>query len=226
MKKKKMRFRKFYSPTGKIYFIAICCFIAAVSCGCVKTEIININSSGENIICFGDSISFGYGVAKKESYPVYLAKILNKPVINAGVDGDTSRHALQRLETDVLKQNPLLVVIQFGGNDFVKRLPLEETVSNVEEMIRKIQEAGAMVALADPGASFVMSDYGKEFKRLSKTNKTIFIPQILKGILTNPSFKSDFVHPNAEGYKIIAHRVYRAIIPYLNKNAIIRRFGK
>jgi len=172
---------------------------------------------------FGVSFTFGYGADPKQSYPAQLAKMTSTPVINAGINGDTSPEALRRLATDVLDKDPLMVVIEFGGNDFLTKLPLEETVKNVEEMIGKIQARGAMVALVDVSYLEPMDGYTREYKRLSRQYRTIFIPKAMSGIMTSPHLKSDWIHPNAKGYKLIAYRVYRGIIPYLNQNALIKR---
>jgi acyl-CoA thioesterase-1 len=202
--------------------IAVLCVIQIFS-GCAKINITNIESRGANIVCFGDSITVGFGAPEEKDYPTALAKMISLPVINAGLNGDISSEALKRLDTDVLDKDPLLVILEFGGNDFLMQIPLQETVSNMEEMIKRINSAGAMVAIADISTSIVMGQYGREYKALSKKYQTIFIPKLLDGIVTDPELKSDFIHPNAQGYKIIAHRVYRAIIPYLNQNSILRR---
>ncbi|MFA5090591.1 MAG: GDSL-type esterase/lipase family protein [Candidatus Omnitrophota bacterium] len=194
----------------------IYCLVALVLlCGCAKKEIKNINSSGKNIICFGDSITFGYGVNPGEDYPSALSRMTNIPVINAGVDADTSEDALMRLETDVLEKEPFLVIVEFGGNDFLRKLPKEETINNIQLIVERIQAKGAMVAIADMSAGVFLRDYGVLFSRLARENKAILIPSILNGIITDPSMKSDFLHPNAQGYKIIAQRIYRRIRPYL-----------
>jgi len=204
---------------NRLLFIASIVFVAFIALsGCAKREIKNIGSQGENIICFGDSMTFGYGVQPGEDYPTALSKLLGKPVINAGVDGDTTNEALLRIKTDVLAKHPFLVIIEFGGNDFVKQIPKEKTLNNIREMVDLVQQKGAMVAIVDISASLFFSEYKREFSKLAKEKGTIFIPHILSGIITNPSLKSDFLHPNAEGYKIIAQRIYRAIIPYLNQN--------
>lgn len=194
--------------------------------GCAKKEITNINSSGKNIICFGDSITMGYGVESKDSYPSWLSKMVAIPVFNAGIDGDTTDQAIKRLYSDVLDKEPLLVIVEFGANDFLTKVPLEETVKNIEEMIQKVQAKGAIVAIADVSTPFVMHEYGKDYRSLSEKYHTIFIPRILKGIFTNPSLKSDFIHPNAQGYKIIASRIYHAIKPYLKENITLRNKPK
>ncbi|KPK98920.1 MAG: hypothetical protein AMJ95_02125 [Omnitrophica WOR_2 bacterium SM23_72] len=183
--------------------------------GCAKREIKNIDSKGENIICFGDSLTFGYGVNPGEDYPTNLAKLLRKPVINAGVDGDTTTTALGRLQADVLDKNPRLVILEFGGNDFLKRVPQEETIRNLSKMVDLVQGRGAMVAIVDISAGIFFSEYRKMYKKLAEEAGCIFVPRILSGIITNPSMKSDFLHPNADGYKIIAYRVLFAIRPYL-----------
>ena len=185
--------------------------------GCAKKEIKNIDSKGENIICFGDSITFGYGVEKGEDYPSVLANMLGTTVINAGVDGDTTSEALRRIESAVLEKDPRLVIVEFGGNDFIKKVPMQESISNMTQIITLIQERGAMVAIADSSAGFFLKSYRQEFSKIAKEYGTIFIPSILGGILTNPSFKSDFFHPNTQGYQLIARRIYVAVRPYIKR---------
>ena len=200
--------------------------LVCISSGCTKSNITNLESQGKNIICFGDSITVGFGAQEGQDYPAALAKMTKFPVINAGINGDTSSEGIKRIDTDVLSKDPLLVIVEFGGNDFLGKTPVEETVKNIEEMIKIIQSKGAMVAIADISTFVVMNDYGKEFRRLSKKYGTILIRGILDGIITDPELKSDFVHPNSKGYQLIAHRIYRGIIPYLNQNAILRRLKR
>jgi len=183
--------------------------------GCFKAEIKNLDSKGKSIICFGDSVTFGYGVKPGEDFPTELARLASYPVINAGVDGDTSAVALKRLETDVLAKDPLLVLVEFSGNDFIKKLPKEVTEKSISEIIERIQERGAIVAVVDVSAGFFLSDYRAILSRIARRKGAIFIPELLKGIITDPSMKSDFLHPNASGYKILAGRIYKAILPYL-----------
>jgi lysophospholipase L1-like esterase len=185
-----------------------------------------LESRGKNIICFGDSITVGFGAENGQDYPTALAKMINLAVVSAGLNGDTSDQAIKRIETDVLAKDPLLVIVEFGGNDFLGKRPLQETMKNIEEMIKIIQARGAMVAIADISNFVVMGNYGKEFLRLSKQYGAILIPGILNGIITDPQLKSDFIHPNSKGYQLIAHRIYRGIIPYLNQNTILKRLKK
>jgi len=213
-----------YSLQLKIILLAL--LLTTLLGGCAKREIKNLYSRGENIICFGDSITFGYGANSGEDYPSVLAKMTDIPVINAGIDGDTSTEGLKRVDSDVLERKPLLVIIEFGGNDFLRSVPHKVTVNNVREMVDKIQAKGAMVAIADISTGMILTEYRSAFYNLAREKAAIYIPSIFSGIITNPKLKSDFIHPNSDGYKMIAHRIYRAVIPYLNQNTLFRKFGK
>lgn len=206
--------------------IIACCASAIFLSACAKKEIKNLASQGVNIICFGDSITFGYGAGQGEDYPAALAKLVSVPVLNKGIDGDTTSEALKRLNSDVLDRQPLIVIIEFSGNDFLRKIPKEVTVENIREMIRRCQSRGAIVAIADISAGMFLKDYRVLLSRVAKEEGAIFIPSILGGIITNPSMKSDFLHPNACGYKMIAERIHRILSPYLEKNSILRKSEK
>ena len=190
------------------------CLAALLLCGC-EAKIRNANSPGETIICFGDSITYGTGADKGEDYPSLLSDLLRRDLINAGVAGDTTREALARLDSDVLELNPYLVIVEFGGNDFLERLPKQETLSNMKEIISRIHESGAIVALCDVSGSVIMSGYREDYRKLARETGSIFIPRLMQGILVNPAFKYDEIHPNSKGYKIIAEKIHRAVGKYV-----------
>jgi acyl-CoA thioesterase I len=195
---------------------SVLCFLSFILlAGCSKPEIKNLDAQGANIICFGDSLTFGYGANPGEDYPTTLRKMVNLPVINAGVDGDTSFAALERLENDVLTKNPRLVIVEFCGNDFLKKITKEDTVKNLTQIIERIQAKGAMVALVDISAGVFFQEYRQAFKKIASQKKAIFIPLLLSKIITNPAMKSDFFHPNARGYQLIAKRIYQVITAYI-----------
>jgi len=208
---------------NKLLVLLSCCSIVLLLVGCAKREIKNIDAKGTDIVCFGDSITFGYGANPGEDYPTALAKMIDLPVINSGIDGDTSSEALKRLKSDALDRNPFLVIIEFSGNDFLRKIPKEVTLNNIREMVDQAQSKGAMVAIVDISAGMFLSEYRTAFYKLAREKGAIFIPHILSGIITNPRMKSDFLHPNAQGYQMIAQRIYRTILPYLNQNTILRQ---
>ena len=185
--------------------------------GCAPA-IVNVDSEGTNIICLGNSITYGSGVERGEDYPSLLSDLLGEEVINAGVGGDTTGGALTRLQEDVLDKDPYLVIIELGANDYFKGVPKEEAIRNMEIIIERIQDEGAMTAICDVsgGSAFGVHDvYHEELKKIARETGSIFIPYLMKGILQKPSLKMDNLHPNAEGYKIFANRVYKAIKPYV-----------
>jgi len=208
---------------NKLLVLLFYCSIVLLLVGCAKREIKNIDSKGKNIVCFGDSITFGYGAEPGGDYPSALTKMTSIPVINAGIDGDTSTEAIKRIKSDVLDRDPLLVIVEFGGNDFLRKIPQEITLNNMREIIDEIQAQGAMVAVVDISTGMILKEYHSPFYNLAREKGAIFIPPILSGIITNPRLKSDFIHPNADGYNVIAQRIYRVITPYLNQNSLLRQ---
>lgn len=213
------------SPQKKALLISCLLLSLIFLTGCAKRKIANIDSKGTTIVCFGDSITYGYGAGPGEDYPTALAKLVKAPVINSGIDGDTTTEASMRFKNDALDRDPLLILIEFGGNDFLRKTPMDVTISNVRQMIEQAQEKGAMVALVDISAGLFLRDYRVAFKKLAHEKNAIFIPQILNKIVTNPSLKSDFLHPNAKGYQLVAQRIYCAIEPYLRKDILLSKLN-
>lgn len=202
----------------KIFIFLAAVILSFSNLGCAKKEIKNISSKGKEIICFGDSITMGYGVEKGEDFPTLLGKKVTLPVFNMGIDGDTTVDGMKRINTDVLDKDPVLVIIEFGGNDFLKKVPKEKTLANLREMIDLCQEKGAMVAVADISAGMFFREYRIAFRKIAQEKGAIFIPGILNGIITNPMLKSDFFHPNVKGYQVVCDRIFNAIQPYLEQN--------
>jgi len=155
-----------------------CFFILIILGGCVKNEIANLDSQGKNIICFGDSLTFGYGVNPDEAYPSILARLVDRPVINAGVNGNTSAQGLVRIKNDVLAKEPFLVIIEFGGNDFLSKIPTSQTASNIEKMIKIIQEGKAIAAVVDISSGPFLSEYKSLYRQICRRQKAIFIPDV------------------------------------------------
>jgi len=177
----------------------------------------NLHSSGTNIIAFGDSLTAGYGANPGEDYPSVLASKLGREIINAGVSGDTTQSALARIDADVLQRNPRIVIVGLGGNDFLQSVPIDTTESNLRTIIQKIHGAGAMVVLLGFEFPSVTINYDKMYHRVANDEGCLLIPQMLKGIIANPSLKSDEIHPNAKGYAIMADRVAGPVTKLIRK---------
>ena len=194
---------------GFIAFIGFRLFFSA-------PEIRNTNPSGENIICFGDSLTYGTGATKKGmDYPSQLARMINRPVINAGVPGDTTATALKRLEKDVLTRSPRIVLITLGGNDLKNRVPREKTFDNLRTIVQSIQDAGALVIVAGIDMPFWDRGFGNAYEDLCDELGALLIPNIFKGIMGKRHLMSDPIHPNDAGYALFAQKFYEGIRPYL-----------
>ena len=167
----------------------------------------NLESNGTNIIAFGDSLTAGYGAAGGEDYPSGLAKLIGREVINAGVSGDTTDAALARLDADVLQHSPRIVIVGLGGNDFLRGAPIASTEANLRAIVKQIQASGAMVVLLGFNFPSLTASYGKMYARVASDEKCLLIPDLLDGIIGNPSLKSDEIHPNARGYALMAERI-------------------
>ena len=168
-------------------------------------------------MCFGDSITEGYGASPQESYPVLLGQKVKEKVINAGRKGETSADGLKRIDKDVFSQNPRIVLVEFGGNDFLREVPRDETFRNIDQMIELIQSHGAIVVLVTVKTGIFSDVYTEGFKEIARRRQALLIPDVLEGIMTSPQFKSDEIHPNAKGYSMIAGRIYKEIKPLLKE---------
>jgi len=178
-------------------------------------EIRNATPSGENIVCFGDSLTYGTGASEDRDYPSQLSGMISMPVTNAGVPGDTTATALARLEDDVLSESPRIVLITLGGNDLKNKVPKEKAFRNLRSIITSIQNEGALVIVAGVDIPFYGRGFGKAYKELCNEVGAVLIPNIFKGIMGNPKLMSDPIHPNDDGYKVMAKKFYEAMKPYL-----------
>ncbi len=179
-----------------------------------KTEIKNLGNSGQTVVAFGDSLTAGYGAGKDKAYPAVLGRMINRPVVNLGLSGDTAANAPARLP-QVLQANPYMVLIEFGGNDFMRSVPFDQTEQAIRQIVDEVQSAGAVAVLVDTGGYPGMSRYTKLYKQIAKEKQALFVPGILDGIFGKSKYKADPIHPNAAGYEIVAQKVHKAIKPYL-----------
>ena len=159
------------------------------------------------ILAFGDSLTFGTGANYNQSYPAHLQNLINKTVINSGVPGEISLKGLRRLPTALKRHKPELVLLCHGANDILRKLDLNATKSHLQSMIDLIRQSGAQVIiLAAPNFELFLPP-SIMYLELAETNQVPILEDTLSGILLNPAKKSDQIHPNAEGYKIIAEKI-------------------
>jgi acyl-CoA thioesterase I len=178
--------------------------------GCRRSwTITNAYPSGANVIALGDSLTQGYRVAPGEGWPEQLSAIVGRPILNRGVSGDTTGDALARLERDVLTQDPRVVLVCLGGNDMLRRMPADQQFDNLREIIRRIQDRGALVVLIGTEGFKILSDvdYGRRYEALARETGSVYVPDLMKGVLADRALMVDQIHPNARGYAKIARRI-------------------
>jgi len=166
----------------------------------------NFPSNGENIIAFGDSLIEGVGSTDGNDLISILSDRIGEQIINLGKSGDTTRDALERID-DVIDQDPKIVLVLLGGNDYLKKIPPTETFENLEIIIEKIHESGSVVLLLGVRGGVLRDNFKDDFEKISEKHNTGFVSNVLEGLITNPELMSDLIHPNNMGYLFIADRV-------------------
>ena len=181
------------------------------------------------IVAFGDSLTAGYGLSPKESYPALLQKLVDADgfkyeVVNAGVSGDTSAGGVRRIDWSLDSGEVRFVVLELGANDFLRGQPVSETKKNLAEIIERAKSRGAQVLLA---GMLTTSESGRDyeleirdaFRSLAAEHGVVLIPFFLEGVAGIDRLnQQDRIHPNAEGTKLVAATVYRHLKPLLEKD--------
>jgi lysophospholipase L1-like esterase len=177
--------------------------------------IVNRLPNRDLIVMLGDSLTAGVGASPGRTWPELLAEDLGKPVIAAGVSGDTTEGGLARLDRDVLSRKPGTVIVCLGGNDILQRVHIDDTMKNLDAIVTRAQASGAMVVLVGVQGIPFLSSHGSHYRALAKEKGAIFVPNILGGIIGNRRLMADQIHPNSDGYKLMAERAAKAIKPHL-----------
>jgi acyl-CoA thioesterase-1 len=177
----------------------------------------NLGAPGEVVVFFGNSITQGYGVGPDESFPSLVARELGVVMVNAGVAGDTTAAGLARMERDVLAHRPRLTLVEFGGNDFIRRVPIPETLQSLDAIVRALVDQGIMVVILEVNVGLMGDPYREGYRAVAKRHGAVLVEDILSGILGDPSLKVDAIHPNVRGHRLIADRVLETLRPLLRE---------
>lgn len=179
------------------------------------------------IVCYGDSLTAGAGIESSVSYPADLQRMLDDEgyhyrVVNEGVSGDTTKDGLERIAR-VLDRKPQIVVVEFGGNDGLRGLPISFTQKNLATMIERIQRNGSKVALAgitlppQYGTDYI-GRFDAMYPALAKQFHVPLLPFLLQDVYgVEGDIQQDGVHPTAQGAKQVAANVEKLIQPMLKK---------
>lgn len=179
------------------------------------------------IACFGDSLTAGHGVTTGQTYPDYLQHDLDSRgyayrVVNKGIDGNTTKDGVDRLK-DVLSLHPQIVVVEFGGNDGLRGLPISVTRQNLDLIVSTLLKAGTKVVLAgitlppNYGPDYIQQ-FNETYAMLARKYKLPLIPFLLKNVYGTPgSMQADGIHATEKGNQQVALNVLQALTPLLKK---------
>jgi len=160
------------------------------------------------ILAFGDSLTYGTGVAPDQSYPTLLSTMTGYRVINAGIPGEVSMAGLARLPGLLDETQPELIIICHAANDILRGMSLERAGENLQAMIQLAQQRGiAVVILAVPKFSIMLSPAGF-YETIAKDMNVPIEADILSTVLADHKLKSDQIHPNSKGYRLMAEAVF------------------
>jgi acyl-CoA thioesterase-1 len=179
------------------------------------------------VVCFGDSLTAGYGTEPGQAYPDFLQTELDQKgysyrVVNAGISGNTTKDGVERVDR-VIAMKPALVVVEFGGNDGLRGLRIADTRANLDKILSTLVASGTRVVLA---GITLPPDYGPDYIRqfdqtydlLAKKYHVPVLPFLLKGVFgVDGMMQADRTHATGAGNKIVASNVFGLIQPMLKK---------
>lgn len=195
----------------KMIGCALCLLLMLAGMACSASPKLPPLAADARILAFGDSLTRGTGAGAGESYPEVLSGIIGRGVINAGIPGETSAEGVVRLPSLLESERPSLVIICSGGNDFLQRRDRSETAANLQSMVRMARERGiAVVLLAVPELGFGLAPPAL-YRELADAEAVPLEEDALAAILAKRDLKSDYIHPNAAGYRRLAEAVARLL---------------
>lgn len=156
------------------------------------------------ILAFGDSLTYGTGAEQTESYPAVLEQLIGRRVVNAGIPGEETGEGLSRLPQVLQKEKPALMIICHGGNDLLRLLNQQQAANNLRDMIRLAQKQGVAVVLISVPTPDMFLSPTHMYREIAKDLAVPLEDEIIFAVLADGSLRSDYIHPNAAGYRRIA----------------------
>ena len=189
---------------GRLVIAACVAFLLAA---CDRAPTLPRLGSHDVIVAFGDSLTHGTGASSDTAYPAVLASLTGRTVVNAGVPGDTTASALERLPNVLAEHKPRLVLLCLGGNDMLRKQPQAATENNLRLLVQTIRASGAevvLIAVPEPKLFGGAPDF---YSRVADDLRLPLEDDVFNEVLKDNRLKSDPIHANAAGYRIVAERL-------------------
>lgn len=165
------------------------------------------------ILAFGDSLTYGTGTSQNAAYPSILSTLSSHEVINDGLPGEISGDGVKRLPGLLDEYQPELLILVHGGNDMLRKIPQQQTADNLNQMIDEAKDRDIkVVMLGVPKPSLFLMDSAEIYQQVAEQQKIPIDLDTLPKILSSKHLKSDAIHPNADGYRVMAENIFNLLI--------------
>lgn len=197
------------------FIAALLAAIALVGCG--EQAKLTAIPRGAAVLAFGDSVTYGTGAGAGEDWPSRLAEATGWNVINAGVPGDTALAGKSRVGDLLETHRPDAVIVEIGGNDFLRRRPQSAVKEDLREILRLVKHSGARpILVAVPELSLLGVIAGRPddapiYAELAEEEGVPLIERVFADVLSQPELCADKIHPNAAGYAWMAAEIHKAL---------------
>lgn len=165
------------------------------------------------ILAFGDSLTYGSGASDGDDYPRVLSELISREVINEGLPGEISQAGAQRLPTLLDEYHPDLLILIHGGNDMIRKIPDQETITHLKSMIADAQERNiSVIIMGVPKPALFLLNSAEFYQNMAEQHAIPADLITLPELLSRPEYKSDPIHLNPAGYRKLAEKIRDLLI--------------
>jgi len=196
----------------RVYLYVLFCLLLFSVTACSKSPELKPLAENAAILAFGDSLTAGSGAGPTTHYPAQLEALIGRKVVNAGIPGELSQGGRKRLPAVLDRHKPRLLILCHGGNDILGQVDDRIIADNIRAMVKMGRERDIDVVLIGvPRLRLGLTEVAL-YREIAKDFNIPYDGRILRKILSTPSLKFDHVHPNADGYKVLAEAVRELLV--------------
>lgn len=196
------------TPAARLrVWLALGLALVAALAGCGKSPQLAPLARDAVVLAFGDSLTYGTGAGDAQSYPAQLEQLIARRVVRSGVPGEVTAAALARLPGALEVHAPRLLILCIGGNDFLRNLSKSAAAQNVRAMVALAKARGIDVVLVGTPEKGITVTPPAFYAEIAQAYDIPYEGKVIGQVLRDSALKSDPIHPNAEGYRLIAERI-------------------
>ena len=193
-----------YLPTGRVVvWLCLLWVILLAGCGARQPTLPHLGPD-DVVLAFGDSLTYGTGVDAVQSYPAQLGQLIGRKVVAAGVPGEVTAQGVARLPGELDAVQPKLLLLCLGGNDLLRNVDPVSIAANLRTMVGEARRRGIAVVLIGVPEPRLFGGVPKFYADIAAAAGVPYEGKVLKTVLFDNTKKSDPIHPNAAGYRMIA----------------------